>query len=203
MSFILKIRHLFSDIQVQCVDAGSGSPTHACWEEPGCIFFHLSAHRESPSIEANCHQNPKGRESLWMSGSCIYLIHLKAKLLRSCKSLADDLSLETPKSYSAYLVLFPSAEGHCKNVSSNRLCCKRSYLRSTAYLLPALTKLSHNSFKCMLQLSSKMWYVIYPFGMKGSCYISYFHMWLHPLKIQPFIKVEVKRGAGDDRTVWK
>lgn len=24
----------------------AGSPTHSCWEEPGCIFFHLSARRK-------------------------------------------------------------------------------------------------------------------------------------------------------------
>lgn len=90
-----------------------------------------------------------------MSGSCIYLIHLKAKVLRSSKSEADDLSLRSPKSYSPYLVLFPSADGDCMSVSSNRLCCKRPYLHSTAYLLPALTKLSHNSFNCMLTVSSQ------------------------------------------------
>lgn len=88
-----------------------------------------------------------------MSGSCIYLIHLKAKPLRSNESEADDFSLRSPKSYSPYLVLFPSADGDCMNVSSNHLCCKRSYLCSTAYLFPAHAKLSHNSFNCMLKLS--------------------------------------------------
>lgn len=115
---------------------------------------------ETPSIKANCHRNPKGKslfffQPFWMSGSCIYLIHLKAKLLRSNESEADDLSLRSPKSYSPYLVFFPPADGNCMNVSSNRLCCKCSYLYSTAYLLPALTKLSHNSFNRMLTLSSQ------------------------------------------------
>lgn len=147
--------HVSLDIQVQCKGVGTGSPTYTCWEEPGPVFLPSVCLQKLHPLNTNCHRNPKGKESLWMSGSCIYLIHLKAKLLRSNESEADDLSLRGAKSYSPYLVFFPSAACKCMNVSSNRLCCKRSYLRSTAYLLPALPKLSHNSFKCMLMLSSK------------------------------------------------
>lgn len=121
---------------------------------------------QTPSIEANCHRNPKWKKSsffhpLWMSGSCIHLIHLKAKLMRSNESQADDLSLRSPKSYSPYLVLLPSTDGNCMNVSSNRLCCKRSYLRSTAYLLvahkiePQFTRLHVKGFI----LECDMWYI--------------------------------------------
>lgn len=76
-------------------------------------------------------------------------------MLRSNESEADDLSLRSPKSSSPYLVLLPSADSNCMNVSSNRPCCKRSYRCSAAYLLPLLSKLSHNSFNCMLTVSSR------------------------------------------------
>lgn len=76
-------------------------------------------------------------------------------MLRSNESEADDLSLRSPKSSSPYLVLLPSADSNCMNVSSNRLCCKHSYRRSAAYLLSPLSKLSHNSFNCMLTVSSR------------------------------------------------
>ena len=147
------------DAQVQREGMRTGPPTLACWEEPGCRFVHVSACR-APSTKANCQRNPEGTvcpffQPLWMSGSCIHLIHLKAKVMRSNESQADDLSLRSPESWSPYLVLLPSPDGNCMNVSSSRLCCKHSYLHSAAYLLPLLTELSHNSPDCMLKVLSQ------------------------------------------------
>lgn len=153
----------FFHLGLSCVKLFVLGRQHPPAERSLAAYSSICLPAETPSIKANCHRNSEGKgaffpQSLWMSVSCIYLIHLKAELLRSNESEAD-FSLRSPKSNSPYLSLLPSADSNCMNVSSNHLRCKRSYLHSAAYLLPALTKLSHNSFNCMLTVSSHMWYV--------------------------------------------
>lgn len=118
-----------------CRDCG---PAYTCWEELGSLFFHLSACGNSIHKGKLSQKSKRERLSffqpLWISGSCTYLIHLEAKLLRSNECEADDLSLRSPKSCSPYLVLLPSADSSSVNVSSNRL---QETLLSALHCIPS------------------------------------------------------------------
>lgn len=99
---------------------------------------------------------------LWLSGAWIYLIHLKAEQLRSNNSEADDLSLRIPKSNSPYLVLLPSADGNCMNVSSSRLCCKTFLSLFQCLPSPCTLKIEPQFIQLHVNgliLKCDMWYI--------------------------------------------
>lgn len=107
---------------------------HTPAEKSLAAYSSICLPTETLSIEANCQRNPKGKRAS-LNFRQLHIIHLKAKLLRSNESEADDLSLRSLKSYSPYLVLFPLADGNCVNVSSNQSVLQTSL--SPLHCLPS------------------------------------------------------------------
>lgn len=139
--------HLVLDVQVQSEGRGAGSPTSSCWEEPGCLFFHLSA----------CGNSLSKREIVCLSSS-LFDCQAVAYILYTWRQNSwDPTSLRQMiwalEALRAIVLIWSSFPQQTVTVwTSLPIACaaKRSYLRSTAYLLPVLTKLSYNSFNCML-----------------------------------------------------
>lgn len=107
--------HLVLDTKLLCEAVQADSPTLACWEAPGCPFFHLSAqihpHRQTvPGIQK--------RESLLFSPLSLNVrlgAHISFTWRQNCrdsKSVTQMIwAFEALKSFSPYLVLLLPADG--------------------------------------------------------------------------------------------
>lgn len=181
---------------------------HACWELPGCLFFHLSACRNfihEGKLSQECKKEKKPLfffcPHFYMSECSIYLIHLKAKVLRFNEFQADYLSLRRPRSSAPYLLSPPSLPSvDCENVLSNHLGCKG--LLSLFCRIPSLCTYKIELPFIFLHVNTYpgMGYRIKPdlFGRKATWYPSINMCDCTILTGSlPILHLKVKNAAGD------